>query len=123
MRLLRARFTILALMVVVAISAILISWVRPISRIEAEKIAEAKFLKIPGANRWIGRYRVHADPGGTFDSDQPKRYADDWTVVFSNHRDGTFLAQYLLTPKGKLRAADFAPGNFNELASTGSPVK
>ncbi len=39
MRLLRPRFTILTLMVVVAISAIVMSWFRPISRAEAEKIA------------------------------------------------------------------------------------
>jgi hypothetical protein len=87
MRLRRPRFTILTLMVVVAISAIVMSWFRPISRAEAEKIAEARFLKIPGASRWIGRYRVHAGPAGTFDYDQ-KRYADGWVVVVSDPRDG-----------------------------------
>lgn len=76
MRHLRPRFAILTIMVVVAISAIVMTLIRPISRTEAEKIAEAKFLKIPGAGRWIGRYRVDAGPGGTFDSDQPKRYAN-----------------------------------------------
>jgi|SRR5271157_4420402 len=123
MRLLRPRFTILTLMVVVAISAIVMSWFRPISRAEAEKIAEAKFLKIPGASRWIGRHRVHAGPGGTFDSDQPKRYSDGWTVVLSDPRDGIPLMQMFLTPKGKTRAIDFAPGKFNELASTGLSAK
>jgi len=109
MRLLRPRFTILTLMVVVAISAIVMSWFRPISLAEAEKIAEARFLKIPGASRWIGRYRVNAFSGGS------KRYADGWTVVLSDPRDGFPLAQYFLTPKGKLRAADFAPGRFYDL--------
>ncbi len=109
MRLLRPRFTILTLMVVVAISAIVMSWFRPISRAEAENVAEARFLKIPGASRWIGRHRVHAFPGGS------KRYADGWTVVLSDPRDGFPLAQYFLTPRGKLRAADFAPGRFYDL--------
>ena len=68
MRLLRPRFTILTLMVVVVISAIVMSWFRPISRAEAEKIAEARFLKIPGSSRWIGRYRVHAYPGDRSDT-------------------------------------------------------
>jgi hypothetical protein len=113
MRLLRPRFTILTLMVVVAISAIVMSWFRPISRTEATKTAEARFLKIPGASRWIGRYGVHADPVGA--SDQPKRYADGWSVVVSDLRDGIPLARYFLTPQGKLRAADFVPGRFYDL--------
>jgi hypothetical protein len=113
MRLLRPRFKILTLMVVVAISAIAMSWYRPISPAEAQKIAEARFLKIPGASRWIGRYGVHAGPGWA--SDQPKRYADGWTVVVSDSRDGFPLARYFLTPQGKLRAADFAPGKFYDL--------
>lgn len=109
MRLLRPRITILALMVVVAIPAIVMSWLRPINRAEAEKIVEARFLKILGASRWIGRHRVHALPGGS------KRYADGWTVDVSDRRDGFPLATYFLTPRGKLRAADFAPGKFYEL--------
>ena len=109
MRLLRPRFTILTLMVVVAITAILMSWLRPISRAEAEKIAEVRFLEIPGASRWIGRHRVHAFPGGA------KRYADGWIVDVSDPRDGLPLATYFLTPRGKLRAADFAPGKFYDL--------
>ena len=44
---LRPRFTILTLMVVVAISAIVMSWFRPISRAEAEKIAEAPHYQTP----------------------------------------------------------------------------
>ena len=113
MRLLHPRFKILTLMVVVAISAIVMSWFRPISPAEAQKIAEARFLKIPGASRWIGRYGVHAGP--VWASDQPKRYADGWTVVVSDSRDGVPLARYFLTPQGKLRAADFAPGRFYDL--------
>src|SRR5262245_41466451 len=113
MRLLRPRFTILTLMVVVAISAIVMSWLRAISPAEAQKIAEARFLKIPGASRWIGRYGVHAGPVGA--SDQPKRYADGWSVVVSDLRDGFPLARYFLTPQGKLRTADFAPGRFYDL--------
>jgi ankyrin repeat protein len=113
MRLLHPRFKILTLMVVVAISAIVMSWFRPISPAEAQKIAEARFLKIPGASRWIGRYGVHAGP--VWASDQPKRYADGWTIVVSDSRDGFPLARYFLTPQGKLRAADFAPGRFYDL--------
>ncbi len=109
MRLLRPRFTILTLMIVVAISAIVMSWFRPISQAEAEKIAQAGFVKIPGASRWTGRYRVHAFPG------RAKRYADGWTIVFSDPRDEFPLARYFLTPNGKVRAVDFAPGRFYDL--------
>jgi hypothetical protein len=108
MRLLRPRFTILTLTVVVAISAIVMSWFRPISRAEAEKIAEAKFLKIPRASRWIGRYRVHASLG------ESERYANGWSVVLSDPKDGIPLMQMFLAPKGKMRAIDFVPGKFNE---------
>jgi hypothetical protein len=100
-------------MVVVSISAIVMSWFRPISPAEAQKIAEARFLKIPGATRWIGRYGIQAGPVGA--SDQPKRYADGWSVVVSDLRDGFPLARYFLTPQGKLRATDFAPGRFYDL--------
>ena len=97
MRLLRPRFTILTLMVVVAISAIVMSWFRPISRAEAEKIAEARFLKIPGASRWIGRYRVHASPGFSERVNGGwKRYADAWTVVFCG-------------PEGRISARSILP--------------
>jgi hypothetical protein len=123
MRLLRPRFTILPLIVVVAISAIGINWFRPISLAEAEGIAEAKFLSIPGASRWVGRYRVQAGSAGTFDSDQPKRYGDGWTVVVSDPKDGFPIMQMFLTPRGKTRAVDFAPGKFNEIASSGFSAK
>jgi hypothetical protein len=119
MRIRRPRFTILTLLVVVAISAIGIDWFRPINSAEAERIAEAKFLSIPGASRWVGRYRVQAGYAGTFNTDQPKRYGDGWTVVVSDPKDGFPIMQMFLTCKGKTRAVDFAPGKFNELASSG----
>jgi hypothetical protein len=111
----------LTLMVVVATSAIGINWFRPISPAEAERIAEAKFLSIPGAGRWAGRYRVRAGDAGVFDTDQPKRYGDGWTVVVLDRKDGLPVMQMFLTPKGKTRAVDFAPGRFNEIASSSSP--
>jgi hypothetical protein len=100
-------------MVVVAISAIVMSWFRPISPAEAQEIAVARFLKLPGSSRWIGRYGVHTAPVRA--SDQPKRYADGWSIVLSDLRDGFPLARFFLTPQGKLRAADFAPGRFYDL--------
>jgi hypothetical protein len=124
MRLRRPRFSILTLMVVVAISAIVVSGFRPISQADAEKIAEARFLTVGGADRWIGHYRVDASPGfserinGVW-----TRYPDGWSVIVSDALDGSLLAQYYLTEKGKLRAADFAPGNFNKLASKGFSVQ
>jgi hypothetical protein len=120
MRLRRPRFTILTLTVVVAISAIVMREFRPISGADAEKIAAARFLNIPDASRWIGRYRVDASPGFSERVNRVwKRYPDGWSVVVSDASDGSLLAQYYLTSKGKLRAADFAPGNFNKLATTG----
>jgi len=107
-------------MIVVAISAIGINLFRPISPAEAEGIAEAKFLSIPGAGRWVGRYRVWAAHAGAFDTDQPKRYGDGWTIVVSDPKDGFPIMQMFLTPRGKTRAVDFAPGKFNEIASSGS---
>jgi hypothetical protein len=106
-----------------AISAIVMNWFRPVSQAEAEKIAEAEFLKIPGAGRWSGRYRINAGPGGTIDYDQPKRYADGWVVVVSDARSGFPIMAMFLTPNGRERAIDFAPGMFYETASTGLPVK
>jgi hypothetical protein len=106
------------MMVVVAISAIGINWFRPISPAEAERIAEAKFLSIPGASRWVGHYRVQAGYAGTFDTDQPKRYVDGWTVVVSDPKDDFPVMQMFLTPKGRTRAVDFAPGKFNGIASS-----
>ena len=44
-----------------------------------------------------------------------KRYADGWYVDVSDSRDGFPLATYFLTPRGKLRAADFAPGRFYDI--------
>jgi hypothetical protein len=110
----------LALMIVVAISAIGINWFRPISPAEAERIAEAEFLSIPGAGRWVGRYRVRSAHAGTFDTDQPRRYVDGWTVVVSDPKDGIPIMEMFLTPRGKTRAVDFAPGKFNEMASSGT---
>jgi hypothetical protein len=110
-------------MVVVAISAIAMSWFRPITRAEAEKIAEARFLKIRGAGRWVGRYRVQAFPGGTLDPDPAGRSAGGWSVVVSDPRDGVPFGQYFLSPTGKLRTSTFAPGKFYESASTNPSVK
>ena len=123
MRLLRPRFSILTLLVVMAISALGINWFRPISPAEAERIAEAKFLSIPRASRWVGRYMVQARSAGIFDHDQPKRYGDGWTVVVSGSNDGIHLMTMFLTPRGKMRAVDFSPGNFNEWAPSGPSVK
>lgn len=123
MRLRRPRLTILTLMAVVAIAAIVTNSFRPISRAEAERIAELQFLKIRGASRWIGRYRVQAFLEGARKSDSAGRFADGWTVVVSDSRDGVPFTQCFLSPTGKIRAQVFAPGKFYESASTDPPVK
>lgn len=115
MRRRRLRFTVLTLMAVVAACAAGISWFRPISPAEAERIAVGKFLSLPGAGRWAGRYRVETGPAGTINTDQPKRFGDGWTVAVSDPEDGFLIMQVFLSPQGKTRAVDFAPGKFNEL--------
>jgi hypothetical protein len=123
MRLLRPRLTILTLMVVVAIAAIVTNSFRPISRAEAERIAESRFLKLRGASRWIGRYRVQAFIEGTLETGPGGRFADGWTVVVSDPRDGVPFCQDFLSPTGKFRTSYFAPGKFYESASTDPSVK
>jgi len=123
MKLRRPRFTTLTLMAVVAIAAVGINGFCPISPAEAERIAVAKFLSIPGAGRWVGRYRVQVGYPGTLDTDWPKRFGDGWTVAVTDPKDGFLIMQMYLTPKGKTRAIDFAPGKFNELDSSDSTAK
>jgi hypothetical protein len=93
-------------MVVVAISAIVMSWLRPMGPAEAEKVAEARFLKVPGVNQWGGRYRVHAWPAGS------KQDGDGWFVDFTESEGGSLLAQMFVTSKGKTRGVGLAHGKF-----------
>jgi len=106
MRLPRVRFTVLSMMVAVMISALVVNWFRPVTQTEAEKIAEARLLKISGASRWVGRYRVHALSAGS------KHEGDMWIVDFTESGDGTFLAQIIVASKGKIHAIGLDPGRF-----------
>lgn len=111
----RLRFTILMILAVVAFSALAINWYRPISQGEAEKNAEAKFLEIPGSNRWDGSYKVQARSAGFFEVDRSQRYVNGWTVVVSGKGDDElYLMTMFLKPKGKMRAVDFAFGIFSK---------
>jgi hypothetical protein len=102
----RVRFTILMLMALVAISAIVINWLRPVTRTEAEKLAEARFLKVPGASRWVGRYTVNAWPCGS------KKDGDGWLVDLKEKGDGSLISQMFVTPKGRIRGLGLAVDKF-----------
>ncbi len=106
MRLPRVRFSILSMMVVVMISALVVNRLRPVTQSEAEKIAEGRFVKVPGASRWVGSHKVHAWSIGT------KQEGDVWVVDFTEAGDGTHLAQINVTSKGKVHAIGLAPGKF-----------
>src|SRR3954454_23705991 len=54
----RRQVTIGGLLVVVALSAGLLNWFRPITGAEAASIAERRFRAIPGAAEWGGRCRA-----------------------------------------------------------------
>ena len=107
MKHLRVRLTVLSMMGVVAVSAIVMYWFRPLTQGEAERIAEARFLKVPGASRWVGRYRAHAWPAGS------KQDGDGWFVDFTETKDGSHLAQMFVTPEGRTRGIGVAPGKFD----------
>ncbi|MEW4571527.1 hypothetical protein AB1L88_26950, partial [Tautonia sp. JC769] len=76
----RKQLTIGGLMVVVAVIACLVNWFRPITQTEAARIAERRFLTLPGATRWEGRYRV-----------QP-RDLGDWSVLILDSGTDEMLA-------------------------------
>ena len=99
------RLTIAGLMVVIALSAGLINWIRPLSRSEAIGVAEARFRKIPGSAKWSGRYKVNAWWAGDF-----------WFVDFTDAEGGGMLAQIPVTPKGKLRGVGVNTPKFKEAA-------
>gem|GEM_PF-3785291 len=90
---------------------------------DAEKLVEAKLLKLPTASRWIGRYRVQAFSNPTSDPDRARRFTDGWTVIVSDPRDGVPFGQYFLSPTGRFITSTFAPGKFYGPVSTGAPAK
>jgi hypothetical protein len=96
MRLPRVRFTVLILMVVVAVAALLMSWLRPLTPADAERLAEARFRKIPGAARWAGRYRVHAWPASS------KNRGEGWFVNVKASEDGSHLVQMWVSSNGTI---------------------
>jgi hypothetical protein len=79
---------------------------RPVSQIEAVKIAEKRFLKIPGALRWVGRYKIHVWSAGT------KRHGDVWIVDFNESGDGTQLANMAVDSRGRVHAIGVVPDKF-----------
>ncbi len=101
MQLPRVRFTVRSMMVAVMMCALVVYWFRPVTQTQAEKIAQRRFLKVPGASRWVGCYGVHAWNNG-----------DVWIVYFTESGDRTHLAQLIVTSKGEIHALGIAAGKF-----------
>ena len=92
----RKQLTIGGMMIFVAIAAVLINGLRPITRSEAARIADARFREMPEAAAWAGRYQVNAWPAGS-------REGDFWFVDFEQ-TDGGHLAQVAVMSSGKVRS-------------------
>jgi hypothetical protein len=104
----RVRFTVRRMMVAVAIAALVANRLRPIGRGEAARIAEARFLAIPGSARWDGRYEVRVYP------DDSGRSGTGWVVAVVDPRDGVPLTDASVSPRGVVSGEGFAPGKFYE---------
>jgi hypothetical protein len=94
------------MMMAVMISALVVNWFRPVAQAEAEKIAERRFLKVPVASQWVGRYRVHSWSAGT------KNCGGVWIVHFTESGDGTHLPNMTVTSKGEIHALGVTSGKF-----------
>ena len=91
------------MMLAVLISALVVNWLRPVTRTKAEK----RFLTVPGATRWVGRHEVHARSAGSMYE------GDVWIVDFTESGNSSHRAQMIVSPKGKTHAIGLAPGKFN----------
>jgi hypothetical protein len=103
----RVRFTILGMMVAVMITALVITWFRPITQTEAMRIAEDRFIQVPGARPWAGRHRVHAWSTGS-------NKGNVWIVDFTDAGDGSPLSQIVVTSGGEIIAIGVTPGTFSK---------
>jgi hypothetical protein len=89
---LRLRFSVLTLMIVIALLAVGFAWLRPLTLTadEAQRIATDRFQKTPGAEAWKGC---------------PARSAQtnrgNWCVDFINPATGQALAQIMVDKSGK----------------------
>jgi hypothetical protein len=106
MKMPRVRFKILTLMLVVLVTAAAVSWLRPVTQYEAQRIAIERFLQVPGATRWAARFKAHAWFAG------PRDDGAIWIVDFQEAKDGTHLAQMVVTSRGNIHALGLAPGKF-----------
>lgn len=94
----RKQLTIGGMLVAIALLAIVINWLRPISGFEAARIAEKRFRTIPGSSDWAGRYQARprfADGGNG------RHY---WVVNIVDVRSDEPLAQVSLDPRGNLES-------------------
>jgi hypothetical protein len=88
----RRQVTLGGLLIVIAIATLLVNRFRPLTAMEAARIAEAHFLKMRGASRFEGRYRV-----------QPRDFGD-WSVLILESDTDERLAVVWVDRAGKVRA-------------------
>ena len=88
----RVRFSVLTIMIVIALLAVGFAWLRPLTLTadEAERIATDRFQKTPGAEAW---------KGCPTRSTQTNRR--NWCVDFINPATGQPLVQIMVDQSGK----------------------
>jgi hypothetical protein len=85
----------------IALLALLMNWLRPISETEAARIAERRFRSIPGASEWIGRFQA-----------RPRRGDEYWFVNIVELGTDKPLVQVSLDRRGHLESTVVAlPGH------------
>lgn len=90
----RLRLTIGGMLALVALAAVFLNRVRPVSEAEAKGIAERRFLAIPGASAWAGHYEARP------------RYAEPlWIVNIVSRATNEPIAQVSLDRRGLEQAA------------------
>ena len=87
------QLTIGGMLVGIALLALLVNWLRPISETEAARIAERRFRAIPGASEWTGRYQA-----------RPRRGDQYWFVNIVELGTDKPLVQVSLDRRGKLES-------------------
>ncbi len=95
MRLPRARFTVITMMIAVAAFALLANWLRPISQGEAVEIATRRFRQIQGASAW-DKAKVHSYLS---DGGNGKSY---WIVNFIDPSNDKAIAQVSADRRGQV---------------------
>jgi hypothetical protein len=89
----RWQLTVAGMLIVVAIAALLVNRLRPLTAMEVGRIAEKEFLSWPGSSRFEGRYRV-----------QP-RDLGEWSVLIIESDTNEALAVIRLDRAGKVQSS------------------